>query len=74
MYNIYNIVLISGLQMLDQIFNILLQLQMFIGAMCACILDNTVGGEDLIFTCIFVMGSKSRKCREEVKKTFQKTF
>ncbi|VDM77310.1 unnamed protein product [Strongylus vulgaris] len=34
----------TGFLMLDQVLNILLQLQMFIGAMCACVLDNTVGG------------------------------
>ncbi|KHJ86138.1 putative permease, partial [Oesophagostomum dentatum] len=33
----------TGFQMLDQVLNILLQLQMFIGALCACILDNTIG-------------------------------
>ncbi|CAL2045175.1 hypothetical protein CAEBREN_12262 [Caenorhabditis brenneri] len=29
---------------LNQVLNVLLQMPMFVGALCACILDNTVGG------------------------------
>ncbi|CAJ0582405.1 unnamed protein product, partial [Mesorhabditis spiculigera] len=34
----------TGVIVIDQVLQILLTLQMFVGAMCACILDNTVGG------------------------------
>ncbi|VDL64691.1 unnamed protein product [Nippostrongylus brasiliensis] len=34
----------TGFRIFDDVINVLLQLQMFVGAMCACILDNTVGG------------------------------
>ncbi|CAD6198816.1 unnamed protein product [Caenorhabditis auriculariae] len=34
----------SGWQWLNQVLNVLLQMPMFVGAMCACILDNSVGG------------------------------
>ncbi|PAV61857.1 hypothetical protein WR25_22786 isoform B [Diploscapter pachys] len=33
-----------GVGWLDQTLNVLLRMQMFVGALCACILDNTVGG------------------------------
>lgn len=35
----------TGIAELDQMFNILLNIQMFIGGMIAFLLDNTVGGK-----------------------------
>ncbi|VDM52396.1 unnamed protein product [Angiostrongylus costaricensis] len=34
----------TGVHVFDDVINVLLKLQMFVGAMCACFLDNTVGG------------------------------
>ncbi|PIO73144.1 hypothetical protein TELCIR_04891 [Teladorsagia circumcincta] len=34
----------TGVHIFDDVINVLLKLQMFVGAMCACLLDNTVGG------------------------------
>ncbi|XGW03623.1 hypothetical protein V3C99_015086 [Haemonchus contortus] len=34
----------TGVLIFDDVINVLLKLQMFVGALCACVLDNTVGG------------------------------